>query len=598
LKWLGENPIVSFLLTLLGLAIGALGTVLSIVLYNKQEEKAKKKDQDAAQVRLREISQRRQDVHWRASAQLLNDALLKRFPEQFRNDLINAILERLYSMVSDLNPKLFRASRLFVEICLLRSAQLRSAALPLEEPTLGDSLVFFQDTFREVHSRLTESPDLHSPIAFDDCFKLGALESGEVTASSYFAALKKLDSEKIYKDHAAGIDYTDRFLTSISVENGFVAPMYLVRGLLSQFETDWRDALQRFNRAIGQDPAVLRAVQVFEFYCWLLWGPSIPVCDCLRWAGNFRVLQYGYGDENNSFPLILDDRVYDDSWPMIRARLREAAQLPGGGEAEPLPMAIASKFQGTLVWGPSYLSKKKKVPNVYTLPTMNGRMDFDLKEVHDKRPRRSGFDGLMLRAGGNLAWETGWSQSDHYYSAYLWIMFEVCDAEGKPLYERPEDRWRSLFPLFEHSNVAQGQTLLFLKHRLAEKARKAIEQLEGDESQPKRRFRYLCAADDSGAVRNGDGHHRIHFRTEDKEDRLLRNDVFIDGKPVTPRELLPIEKQRLRNILIAELPNDEARTRMFAPHSTEDRIITSCDLPDIIEDFYRDFLEVALKGDA
>jgi len=598
LQLVSDNALV---LTILSIAAGFIGGYYISYLFYKRgrrddEEKAKKDAEEKARIaeqeRLSAIAKRHGDKHWHASVQLLTESLLKRLPEQFRNDLADAIVERLFEMAAGLNPRLFRATRLFVEIRLLRSAKKPEPVLPLEAPTLENTLEKFAETLSEVHSRLTE-PQIHAAIEFENCFALDALKTNDdATASSYFEALSKIDSDDTYKDNADGIEHIDRFLTLIDVTDGFVAPMYLVRGLLSQFPREWRDALQLFNQALGQDPNLFRAVQVFEFYCWLLWGPSISVCDCGRWAGDFRVLQYGYGDENNSFPLILDQAVYNESWPRIQARLKNQAQVDANGEAEPLPMAIPSRFHGRIVWGPRYLSNKTGVPNVYSVPAAENARDFEFEVPRrDHRPRRSAFEGLMLRADDNLVWND--LRSSRYYSAYVWIMFEICAADGKPLYHRPQDRWKSLFPMFEHSNVAEGQTLLFLKKRLAEKARNTVEQLERDKSRP-RRFRYLCASDDTGAVQNADGDHRIHFRTEKLEDLRLRNEAFIDGQNVEPRQLFPIENQRLRNILLDILPDDEVRTRMFAPHTSEEHIITSCDLPDIIEDFYRDFLQVAV----
>jgi hypothetical protein len=291
------------------------------------------------------------------------------------------------------------------------------------------------------------------------------------------------------------------------------------------------------------------------------------------------VLQYGYGDENNSFPLILDEQVYSNSWPSIKAKLREFAP-------KPLPMALATTFEGTLVWGPSYPRQNTQTPSIYLVPTESTAATTPPTPfLVDGRRRRSIFDGLMLRAGGAFDWERAPS---YYYSAYLWVMFEICDAAGAPRYDRPEDRWQSLLPLFEHCNAAEGQTLNFLKQRLAEKARNVVEKLEREYDV---RFRYLCAIDDSGGVRNKQGMHRVHFRIEDEEDSAPRNETFKENQAPKQGPLLPIENQRLRNMLIAELPDDAARTRMFAPHLDQSKIMTSCDLPDIIEDFYRNFID-------
>ncbi len=109
-------------------------------------------------------------------------------------------------------------------------------------------------------------------------------------------------------------------------------------------------------------------VQRFEFFCWLLWGPSIPACTCKRWRGSFIALQYGYGDENNSFPLLLEDEHVEDTFRKISDRLAAAAAASKGV----LPLAFGSKFSGVLAWGPRYRREDPDYPRIYSVPAVPG----------------------------------------------------------------------------------------------------------------------------------------------------------------------------------------------------------------------------------
>lgn len=94
------------------------------------------------------------------------------------------------------------------------------------------------------------------------------------------------------------------FLSRIAISTGFAAPLHLLTGVLARYEQEWQPVAEGYGRSVIQadDPyryGTARRIQSFIFDCWLLWGPSIPVCTCPQWFGEVA-LQYGYGDENNA----------------------------------------------------------------------------------------------------------------------------------------------------------------------------------------------------------------------------------------------------------------------------------------------------------
>ncbi len=569
--------------TIVGLIGGAvLSAFLSVPITQwldrkrsrKNAEEAEKRAIAAADAEAKRRAEMKRDPHWIAAATLLHESLFNGLPEEFRIRLTDAILERLEAS-THLTEDLVRAVRLFIERRLLQAAKSGSSPIPLEGAALDAAFARVAPQIELLLNHLGQTPET---VEFATCFQLDAVQAD---AAKYLSALTKLEQDYGGSGEPAAIDKSDRFLTPIAVKDGFIAPTVLVSGLLQQFETDWPQALSHFNLALGGNRTKPTLLQRFELYCWLLWGPSIPACECMGWDGSFLVLQYGYGDETNSFPLILDDQVLQDAGKLLRAKFAELLGDPLGPSPNPLPLAFGSRFAGTLVWGPRYRRDDNDYPPVYTVVSND-----------DTRPRvASGdatiFQGLMLRAD-SITWL---NEQRRYYSAYLWVMFEVCEENPKQLTNGSE-RWRRLFPIFEHANIADGDTLLFLKQRLAEKACSTVEQIEC-EAAGKVRLRYLCATDDPGNIQDDHGKHRPRFRADPREDTQLRNEVFAGGGQPDLEALPPLEEHRLRTIMYRRL-SDDARRRMFAPPEGEE-LMTACDLPEIIEDFYRNFLHAPAR---
>lgn len=519
------------------------------------------------------------DDPYRASAAtLISSVLFQNLPEALRAEVVNAIVERM-ERTTHPNDDLIRAARLFVEARLLHAQMKLEAPVSLEGATAAAIFATLESEIGIVLNHLYVAPDVET---FATCFELAAL--CEAGGAAYLAALDEL--ERTRKPPRAELRAADRFLTPIRVQDGFVAPTFLVAGLLQQFETQWPLALESFDKQLGGQGDEFALLQRFELYCWLMWGPSIPACACEGWNGKFIVLQYGYGDEANSVPLLLDGSALRE-WPKsLREKFAELAS--DRGPDAPLPLAFAAEITGTLVWGPRYEPSGKDYPGVYTVAAAEP----------DPTRLRNGeatiLRGPLLRAEV-ISWLV---QRRQYYSAYMWVMFEVCREGERPAGE-PRDRWRRLFPIFEHVNIADGDTLLFLKRRLAEKACRTVAEIEAAQN-GRVRLRYLCATDDPGTVRPDDhGAHLFRFSPDAKIVPPLRDEAFANGAVPSADDLLsglpPHERRQLRSLMY-ELLDDEPRARMFAPADDPNAVITACDLPQIVEDFYSRFIDVPVRS--
>src|SRR5262249_40613877 len=88
----------------------------------------------------------------------------------------------------------------------------------------------------------------------------------------------------------------------------------------------------------------LQRLQTFLFDCWLLWGPSIPLCTCEAWHGGRPAPQFGVGDENNSLALLFENAL----------SLEELRRFFGSERVVGEVSAVkVTGVTGVLQWGPS-----------------------------------------------------------------------------------------------------------------------------------------------------------------------------------------------------------------------------------------------------
>jgi len=260
-----------------------------------------------------------------------------------------------------------------------------------------------------------------------------------------------------------------RLLCNVRVRDGFLAPIHLLTGLLAHFGENWTPVLTAFGRSVTEgDPPVWRMLQSFIFDCWLLWGPSIPICSCSLWTNPSNcgaALQYGYGDENNSIPVLVTLEQRDE----IVRRLW-GASADSSVSARGLARRIT--IVGPLV---AVAAIKGRLPNAQAAIADGEKYDYLLEYRALEVP--------PIESKGD------------YYSAYVWVMFEVNEGMRKHDADRP---WLRLLPFFEHTNIADGSTYDFMREQLARKVLSFMERY-GDESTS---FRYVCAFDDPGHGRD------------------------------------------------------------------------------------------------
>jgi hypothetical protein len=309
-----------------------------------------------------------------------------------------------------------------------------------------------------------------------DVDNVGDINDAREPIARYFAALVKLRHPE------------PAFFSEVRVWDGFVAPLFLISGLIDRFD-DWKYVIAPYGRNLAPDPekpmpdaeASFAEQRLFLFDCWLLWGPSIPVCRCHAWRGGqtaVQAVQYGYGDENRSVDLMMAQKDDETLSKQINACLLGPPETSG---VRGHVLAGKATARGVIRWG-------AELPEEKLNPVQQG--------IRDRRNQRLVLD---MTTGQTLSPPGGTRQNAlaRYYSAYFWIMFVVCDREsGLPRYG-DGGKWRNLLPFFEHGNLASAVTLAALKRTLVAKVADSIVRfLEADN---RLSLRYACAFDHDSA---------------------------------------------------------------------------------------------------
>ncbi|MVU77532.1 hypothetical protein GPX89_09775 [Nocardia sp. ET3-3] len=317
------------------------------------------------------------------------------------------------------------------------------------------------------------------------------------------------------------------FATLLEIDTGFVAPLHLLRGLIYKYDEDWGKIVDRYGHDTTHDPdqfgnLSIRKFQVFTFDCWLLWGPSIPLCSCRQWEGN-PALQFGYGDENNS--LAIRGENPDSALEVLRPH------APGA-------LAWKARATGSLRWGPA-------VPQADVCLAQEG--------IWNKDEERLLLDIAVPGGGVKVTGENAYAT---YYSAYIWIIFVMCDRKGKPFHPHPDRRWRDLIPFFIHGNIAEPETYDIQTDELARGAADSMVRLI--EENEDLTFQFACAIDETAC-----------------------------GSAMTVAALGDTIRDKMRNYIGSD-KTDRIRLNLAADGPFANGHYSACALNGIVHSYYRD----------
>lgn len=478
-----------------------------------------------------------------------NDASAQRLLDQFE----------MVRQQKETPPSLLDMARLYCEYVLLSQKDpMQCVTAWLDAPKVITIPNIFIISKSEAAERIGQYLDELADIASTEKRRLGE-------ESPVLAALK-----------------LDRFLTRVEITAGFVAPMFLIDGLMAKFDENWGEVIQGFENTLrcgikGADIQQFRQMQLFTFDCWLLWGPSIRVCLCDSWCTRrpadfdplkhlpaygrqeaISALQYGFGDENNSIPLInVSNESQGElmSFEVLRNNALVASRAPATRHKLTARIIASSAAQGHIC------HVQQDLP------------PFLLDYIHAEDGSGAG------------------STAVDYYSAYLWAMFVLCkrDQAGRfvPCFDGSAGMmpWQGMVPVFVHGNIADPQTYSVSKAQLAYKALGTLNEcLSGNSLMGQQCpipndmcFVYTCASDDSGGccpdlARDGGFEDHHEFSIAGLLNRLMeQGEAFAD-----------IQKRVLHYSALAD---DNLRS-----------LYSACHLPELINNFYRDIEAAASQA--
>ncbi len=324
------------------------------------------------------------------------------------------------------------------------------------------------------------------------------------------------------------------FQSTIRVEEGFVAPLHLLSGLLSRFDEDWVKSIDGYGQVmLGADNGLedLRAFQANLFTCWASWGPSAPFGTCDRWVGQ-KLAQFGYGDENNSITL---------ATPSGEAREIPMRKVRGGYTTLAVRSVVIGVLKNATTIDPEDLCAAQQPQNSHG----------------DEDHASLGQGELVLevtkqiqQAGGPVG-----ARPRRYYSAYIWAILVVGGPNGSP---QPLEQWRNMLTFFEHGNVADEVTYSMLKCQLVTKIRASVETILA--AKPNVTLSFACAIDECGC-----------------------------GKPV---EFAPPHGESVKEMLFNEEWLESLKARGFAgrvrqalPTVLEREDYAACKLPEVLTSY-------------
>ena len=467
-----------------------------------------------------------------------------------------------------------------------------------EEAEIPNEPAFVKNFVRQYSKEIKgNSPEKVNMEKYDDisppipnCFVLTKSEKRELI-SAYFQAIQKINPK---------VPLKHKFLTEAVIETGYLAPQQLLAGLLSEFKDSWPSLLRSYRIEAKDSESKLQDAQRFIFYCWLLWGPSIPLGRCEHyWTINgnqgITALQYGFGDENNSLSLLpLVNPLQDDKeYGNLFKRIMES------------PLAQEMKLKVRPVWI-SNDTRKSATELETSLDSVGNiqRAMFNIPKsiLKDKNKSASsnkndqpddppGYLALDYAELIDLNDNKGKRKdSAKYYSAYVWVMFILCnnDKYRTPLYPSSDQPWLGMFPFFEHGNIANDSTYALFKSQLADKTLASISRLLEEDNSKSYVFQYACASDHSNCLTGecnteyvlGDFQSAIRIRDYIENllgapnEKLQQSDAMKSVKKVSGHF-----KHLENKVFLGEWPSKDLKSENKA-------FFSACQLPTRIEKFH------------
>ncbi|MCL2378351.1 MAG: hypothetical protein FWC77_04405 [Defluviitaleaceae bacterium] len=252
-----------------------------------------------------------------------------------------------------------------------------------------------------------------SVYAIENLSEISCDEELEGAISKYFTFL--YENRKRYDLNE---NHCNSFELILNVKYGLVSTNFLISGLLKTYKDDWNVLINKYIHTINNEGRhdSLYTAELSYTFVWLLWGPSYQLVEEQQ-AGGYKIAQYSFGDESNSFHLIIPsaDKCDDPD-----ALWENISTTPNG---------IVYEMTCKLCLASEYINKNREF--------FSSRSTYYL----DKIVQESTF---ILEAQ-NAKVQKGFIADNYYCTAYVWIIFYSENTDGS---FHPND----IVAFFEHAN--------------------------------------------------------------------------------------------------------------------------------------------------
>lgn len=255
----------------------------------------------------------------------------------------------------------------------------------------------------------------------------------------------------------------DFWTSTIRIKDAYVMPAFLLSGLLTRYSQNWEAFLSKYKSisvTSANSGGKVLLDELYNFFAWMIWGPSCEVSWRDDWDG---VCQVSYGDESNSLPVFVS--VDGDLLSRMREKLQLRLQENCFGALFALDVRIEPK-------GPFFRKTR-------------GRLLTSNAYFSDRIAENSKFVFATTVVGAQACED--YLSSRYYCTAYLWVLFEldVGPTEGF----HPE----TSVAFFEHANVANSESSVFLCKTLLDKAISHFHRIFADPAARNRQYKFVCA---------------------------------------------------------------------------------------------------------
>jgi hypothetical protein len=221
------------------------------------------------------------------------------------------------------------------------------------------------------------------------------------------------------------------FILSIKIETGFLVPAITIPGLNDHYNEDWSSIVKRYQSSINDSS---NTSELYMFYTWLMWGPSyMPEYR----TNDFKILQYGFGDESKTFNVVLNNsRTSVEVWN----ELKQYSKKNGTGTIVGMELRIYDKKD--------YFKLNEDKFSSELTPFVNKIIDSRTSPVISEHV--------------SLTISTSANDDSKYFSAYIWALF-VKSENGL---SKDAFGISNCVAFFEHANLADENNFEFLLNTL------------------------------------------------------------------------------------------------------------------------------------